>query len=130
MQLIDKLRNDLKVSLKGGKLTRATNIRTILGEINRSPLKDTSDTYIFNILKSLNKLAISIDPLKQDKEWVSLLQEYLPPVVADEEIIEFIKNNIDFTKLRNKNAAIGIVTKHYGSRVNGNDVKLIIEKFF
>lgn len=58
--------------------------------------------------------------------YLDIIQRYLPKQIPDEEILTWIKNNVDFTKLKNKLQAVGMVTKHFGAAVNGKEVQRII----
>ena len=60
-----------------------------------------------------------------DIGWVETLKRYLTAQITADEIEKYIKENIDFGKLPNKKAAIGIVIKHFGASVV--DGKLVTE---
>ncbi len=60
--------------------------------------------------------------------FIIALENFLPQMVTEKEIHDFIKENIDFSKLKNKMQAIGIIKKHFGNTVDANLVKDIIQK--
>jgi uncharacterized protein YqeY len=129
MSIIEKLHEDLIVAVKAGEHVTATNIKTIIGETQRLPDKNPDDGTVVKIVKSLLKLAESITEELVDEAWILLLKRYLPVQVSPEEIEKFIKESIDFAKLPNKKAAIGMVIKNFGhGAVDGKLVTEIIDK--
>lgn len=76
----------------------------------------------------LNKLVTEkIDELGSNlsSDKIVIAKKYLPPSLSEEELIEWIKENIDFSKLKNKMQAMGIIMKQY-SGMDGNFVKKVL----
>jgi hypothetical protein len=61
--------------------------------------------------------------------YIVILEGFLPQMITKEEIVEFIKNNIDFSQLKNKMQAIGIIKNHFGNTVDANLVRDILLKW-
>ena len=103
----------------------------------------TRELYIQHILRPVEVVGINAKDLnKLQKEKISELgdnltsikisiaQSYLPKEIGEEEIINWITDNIDFSKLKNNMQAIGIVKKEFGGAVNPVLVKNIVESWF
>jgi uncharacterized protein YqeY len=57
-----------------------------------------------------------------------VLKKYLPTQISEEEIKNWIKENIDFGSLKSPAMAVGIVCKHFGKAVDGNLVKDMVRR--
>jgi len=60
---------------------------------------------------------------------IILIEDYLPKSAApatEDEIKEWIEQNIDFDSLKNKMQAMGLIMKHFGERADGSEVKNIL----
>jgi len=94
--------------------------------ITESMVKDLSSTQLNKLTKEmLTELGDKVTSLK-----IGLAQSYLPKEIGEEEIIDWITDNIDFSKLKNNMQAIGIVKKHFGEAVNPVLVKNIVDSWF
>lgn len=130
MTLQEKIRHDLRNSEDP---SLRTILRIVLGEIDRQPKKELTDLEVERIIKKLIK---SEEELLEsggrgtDPAFMAFLNLYLPRELSDDEIEDWIRENVDFSTLNNKMQAIGIVTKNLGSAVDGNKVKKIIFKKF
>lgn len=58
---------------------------------------------------------------------IEIAKKYLPKQVSEEDIISWIKENIDFSKLKNKMQAMGSIMKQFKG-ADGNFVKGILLK--
>jgi len=74
--------------------------------------------------EKINELGDKLTSIK-----INIAKSYLPKEVSEEEIIEWITSNIDFSKLKNKMQAIGITKKHFGESINPVLVKNIVESW-
>jgi uncharacterized protein YqeY len=129
MTLQEKLLEDLRKSLNNVGLRKC--LRIIVGELQRQPKKILSDDEVIRILKKLEKSEIELLDLggaSTDRAFLAILNLYLPEETSGDEIKVWIKENIDFSKLRNKMQAVGMVMKHFGSSVDGGVVKKIVEE--
>jgi len=134
MTVIVNIKNDLKKSMKEKLVDKKNNIRIILGEIQRDKHKKTDDESIFKVLKQLKKLELEkIKLFQKDKNpsmsFLKQIEEYLPAEISEKDIIDYIDNNIDFSKLKNRMMAINIIKKHFSNKsIDGKLVKKIIEE--
>ena len=60
-------------------------------------------------------------------EYLQILEAYLPRQVSPEEIIAWIKANIDFGRFKNKMQAMGVIMKHFGKTADGKLVNQILK---
>ena len=119
MNLLQQIRNDLTDAIKTKKETSKHAIRIILGEIGRQPKKDLEDNEIIRIIKKLVKDAeecginyTTSEQLK-NKAYIDVLSKYLPEEVSEDEVIKWIKSNIDFSQFRNKMQAMKPIMAHF-----------------
>lgn len=108
-------------------------LRIVVGELQRQPMKELADDDVVRILKKLYKAEeelLDAGGKPTDPAFLALIGTYLPDEVTEDQILEWLKENVDFSSLKNKMQAIGLVTKHFGSMVDGNIVKDIILKKF
>jgi uncharacterized protein YqeY len=61
--------------------------------------------------------------------YLRILQSYLPKTVSHAEIVDWIKENIDFSEYQNKMQAMGKIMKHFGKQANGKMVNEILQKW-
>lgn len=69
----------------------------------------------------LNELKNSLTSIS-----IKIANKYLPAKISTEEIKKWIDDNIDFSKFKNKMQAIKPILIHFGSKVDGNEIKKII----
>jgi uncharacterized protein len=129
MSLQEKLKEDLKSSMKARDTERTGAIRIIIGEFGRQLVKELNDDQVVAIIKKLVKsekelLAASG---RDGSEYLSILEGYLPHQVSEEEIRAWIKTNIDFSGFKNKMQAMRPILAHFGNSADGNIVKMILE---
>jgi uncharacterized protein len=129
MSLQEKLKEELKVSMKARDTERTGAIRIIMGEFGRQLVKELTDEQVIAIIKKLVKsekelLAASG---KEGSEYLTILEGYLPNQVSEEEIRAWIDVNIDFSTFKNKMQAMRPILAHFGSSADGNIVKMILE---
>jgi len=75
----------------------------------------------------LSKENIKLDKNVFFNTRICTLNKYLPRETTEEEIIEYIKEYIDFSKLKTPMQAIGIVKNQFGNSVDGGKIKKIID---
>lgn len=103
-------------------------LQLVLGECDRIDSKRLlDDTEIVKLLKKM----IEAEKITSNRDYfIKLLKTYIPAEVSKDEVIAWIKENIDFSQFKNKMQATGIVLKHFGSRVDGKVVSSIIKDVF
>ncbi len=104
-------------------------LRVVIGEMQRQKSKTLNDQEVVKILK---KLATSERELgeRRDKEYLQILESFLPQEATAAEITTWIKNNIDFDQYNNKMQAMRDTLNHFGPRTDGNTVKTILTNQF
>ena len=104
-------------------------LRVLVGELQRQKTKDVSDPEVVKIIK---KLAASEKEMGQrrDQEYIDILESFLPEEAGEEEITEWIRQNIDFSRYKNKMQAMKDILAHFGPAADGNQVKDILMKKF
>jgi uncharacterized protein len=129
MNLQEKLKQELKVSMKARDTERTGAIRIIIGEFGRQLVKDLNDDQVVAIIKKLVKSERELLAAagKEGSEYLNILEGYLPRQVSEEEIREWIGAHIDFSIFKNKMQAMRPILAHFGSSADGNIVKMILE---
>jgi len=127
MTIQEKINNDLHQSIKL-KSNITSNLKVIVGELQRNKKKILTDDEVIQILKKLKNNELELLKLmkKETSEFLDLLDVYIPEQASEKDIKEWISKNIDFTELKNHKQAIGITIKHFGSLTNGEIVTSII----
>ena len=63
---------------------------------------------------------------EETSEYLEILGSYLPKMATREEVVDWIKENIDFSQFKNKMQAMGIIMKHFGKLADGKMVNEIL----
>ena len=135
MELQEKILMDLKESI-ANKVDKSTieAIKVIYGEIQRLPNKNNSDSSILKVLNKLKKNELDMLKYlnKSSSVFLNVLNSYVPYTedISDQDIIDYIKDNIDFSKYGNKFAAIKDIKSYFKDDSLGSRIKSIIEKNF
>jgi uncharacterized protein YqeY len=147
MSLHDKLRADLKKAMLNKDLEVRNTMRLIMAEFPKLTVpillksgkkttrlkkpEEITDDDIVGIIKGLVKSEQTVLEVTQQEtsEYLKILQSYLPKMVSREEIITWIKDNIDFSQYKNKMQAIGPVMKHFGKLADGKQVNQILKEW-
>ncbi|MFW2366564.1 MAG: GatB/YqeY domain-containing protein, partial [Desulforhopalus sp.] len=66
---------------------------------------------------------------EEGSSFMAIMEEYLPRQASEEEITAWIQDNIDFSSLGNKMQAMKPIMQHFGSTVDGNVVKKVLQSF-
>ncbi len=146
VSLHEKLRSDLKTSMKNKDAGVKDAIRIIMSEFFKltvpitlesgkkttRPKKDEEITNddILNIINGLAKSEkVMMEAKKENSsEYLDLLQTYLPQMASREEITAWIKENIDFSQFKNAMQAMGPIMKHFGKKADGALVKEVMQE--
>ncbi len=128
MSLQEKIRQDLKESMKAKTAERTSAIRIIMGEFARQPKKEVTDEQVIAIIRKLIKseketLATSGE---SESAYIAILEAYLPQMASEAEIKQWITNNIDFSQFKNKMQAMKPIMNHFACTADGNTVKKIL----
>lgn len=147
MPLLDKLKADLKRSMLKKDVAARAAIRQIMAEFPKLTVpitlesgkkstrlktsKEITDDDIVGIIQGLTKSERMVLEAKKEEssEYLRILQKYLPRMADSEEIIAWIKDNIDFSEYKNKMQAMGAIMKHFGKQADGKMVNQILQEW-
>jgi len=129
MTLQEKIRADLKVSMKARDEARTSALRVLIGEFGRQGKKELDDRDVVAIITKLIKSEReTLDRSGQKSSpYLEVLAAYQPKKVDEVEIRAWIGDNIDFAKFNNKMQAMRPIMEHFGTAADGNTVKKILE---
>jgi hypothetical protein len=145
--LLGKLKADLKQSMLQKDVAARSTIRQIMAEFPKLTVpitlesgkkstrlktaEEITDDDIIGIIQGLAKSERMVLEAKQEEtsEYLRTLQLYLPRMASREEIIAWIKDNIDFSEYKNKMQAMGTIMKHFGKQADGKMVNQILQKW-
>ncbi len=128
MNLQERVRGELTVAMKAKDSDRTWAIRVLIGEFGRQPEKELSDAQIEAIIKKLIKSERELLAAqgRDVSPFLTIMEEYLPQAVSEEEIRAWIDGNLDFSKFPNRMQAMRPIMNHFGSATDGNVVKKIL----
>ena len=147
ISLYDKLKKDLKKAMLQKDPEVRNTMRQIMAEFPKLtvPLtlesgkkstrlkkpEEITDDDILGIIKGLVKSEQTVLELKNEgtSEYLEILQSYLPATASRDEIVAWIKANIDFSQYKNKMQAMGPVMKHFGKLADGKQVNQILREW-
>ena len=131
MTLYEKLKQDLTAAIKAKDESKKDALRVVIGELGRMPKKEPSEEEILKILQKLLKSEKELLEKKGDKsssDFLVIIESYLPKKASEKEIFEWIGQNVDLSRFKNKMQAMGLIMKHFGATADGNTVKKILQK--
>ena len=124
---IEKIQSDLKQSILNRDKIKSTNIRTLLGEIQRHPDKKTDVDTIQNLITKMIKQAQKLPNV--DKKWVELLESYVTSDVikaTEEDVIKYINEKMNIDEYPNRMKAMGPLMKQFKGSIDGNEIRRIL----
>jgi uncharacterized protein YqeY len=147
LSLLEKIKQDLKTAMLNKDPEVRNAMRLIMAEFpkltvpltlqsgkksNRlkKPGEITNDD-IVGIIKGLVKSEQTVLDAKNEasSKYLEILEAYLPKMVSQEEVVAWIKENIDFSQYKNKMQAMGIIMKHFGKTADGKQVNKILREW-
>jgi uncharacterized protein YqeY len=131
MSLQEQFGGELKTAMKAKDMDRVGAIRILIGEFQRQRDKTLNDEKVVGIIKQLIKSERELLAAagKETSDFLVIMEGYLPRQASEEEVRVWIEENIDFSQFINKMQAMGPVMSHFGSAVDGNVVKKIMQSF-
>ena len=145
--LLDKLKADLKQSMLNKDVAARSAIRQIMAEFPKLTVpitlesgkkstrlktnEEITDDDIVGIILGLAKSERMVLEAKNEasSDYLDILQLYLPQMASREEVIAWIRDNIDFSEYKNKMQAMGSIMKHFGKQADGKMVNEILQKW-
>jgi hypothetical protein len=102
-----------------------------MGEFARQPEKVLSDEQVIAIVKKLIKSERELLAAQKQEgsPFLTIMEEYLPKQASEQEVFAWVKENIDFSAFGNKMQAMRPIMQHFGSAVDGNVVKKVLQQF-
>jgi hypothetical protein len=96
----------------------------------KKPEEITNDD-IIGVIQGLVKSEQTVLEAKKEEtsEYLQILESYLPKMATREEIVAWIKENIDFSQYKNKMQAMGTIMKHFGKTADGKMVNQILQEY-
>jgi uncharacterized protein YqeY len=145
--LLNKLKMDLKQSMLNKDVDARSTIRQIMAEFPKLTVPITlqsgkkttrpknndeiTNDDIIGIIQGLVKSERIVLEVKKEASsaYLNILQSYLPKMASQEEIIAWIKENINFSEYQNKMQAMGKIMKQFGKQASGKLVNEILQKW-
>lgn len=134
--LIEKIKKDLTEAMKNGNDVQKMALRMIMGEIPRLNLKAgqvANDEQILSIIKKLIKSEkMTLSYSGQDEalsEYINILEGYLPQMMTQDEIIAWIKENIDMENFNPPVKAMGMIMKELKGKADGQLVRDLLNTY-
>jgi len=148
LSLQDKLKEDLKLALRSKHDALKSTIRQIMSEFfkltlpvtleggkkstrPKKPEEITNDDIVGIIQGLIKSERIVLEAKKEESsEYLRILETYLPRQASREEIVDWIRANLDLGQYKNKMQAVGPVMKHFGKAADGKLVNQILKDGF
>ena len=129
MSLQKSITAELQTSIKNRDAARTAAIRVLIGEFQRQPQKELDDSQVASIIKKLVKSERELLAVtgQTASEFIGILEGYLPAQASEEEIRAWIIAHVDLSTFANKMQAMRPIMNHFGSKVDGNQVKKILQ---
>ena len=131
MALQEQIREDLKAAMKAQDVEKKEALRVVIGEMGRMPEKTLSDAEVLQVLKKLiksEKEVLQRQGSQTSSTYLAILEGYLPAMVGEEQIADWIRANIDLSAYKNKMQAMGDIMRHFGSTADGGTVKAVLQR--
>lgn len=131
MPIQEQIKKDLMQAMKAKDEEKKNALRIIMGEFSRGEKKEVADDDAVKLIKKLVKSereTLEQSGRTETGRYIEILESYLPKMAAEEEIIQWITDNINFADYKNKMQAMRDIMAHFGSSADGNQVKEILQK--
>ena len=147
LSLLEKVRQDLKTAMLNKDQEARNAMRLIMAEFPKLtvPLtlesgkkstrlkkpEEISNDDIIGIIIGLVESEQTVLEAKKEttSEYLDILRSYLPRMVSREDIVAWVKENIDFSQYKNKMQAMGTIMKHFGKTADGKQVNQILQEW-
>jgi len=130
MTLQAQIKKDLMQAMKAKDEKKKNTLRIVMGEFARAATKEVPDDVVIKIIKKLIKSereTIEQSGQPGDSGYIEILTSYLPQMATDDDIRQWITENIDFSTYKNKMQAMKDIMEHFGASADGSCVKNILQ---
>jgi len=142
-----KLKEDLKQAMRDRDEAGRNTIRQVMSEFFKLTMpvtleggkksarpkqaEEITNDDIIGIIQGLIKSEHIVLEAKQEatSAYLQILEAYLPRQVAREEIVDWVRGNIDFSQFKIKMQAMGVIMKHFGKTADGKLVNDILKNW-
>ena len=142
-----KLREDLKSAMRARNETLRGAIRQIMSEFFRLTVpvvledgkkstrpkktEEITDEDVMGIIQGLIKAEHVLLAAKKERSsaYLQILEAYLPAQAPREEIVAWVRDNVDFSRYKNRMQAMGEIMKHFGKTADGKMVNQILKEW-
>jgi uncharacterized protein YqeY len=133
VMLIDEIKKDLTTAIKKGYKTQKDTLRMIIGEIPRLNLKKDqkpTDEQVLRIIGQLIKSEQTVCNYSgQDdcnNDYITILKHYLPKMMNEAEIQQWIVDNINIGEFNPKIKAMGAIMRLLKGKADGGMVREVL----
>jgi uncharacterized protein YqeY len=130
MTLQEQIKKDMMQAMKDKDDEKKGTLRVVMGEFARAATKSLSDDEVMKIVKKLVKSereTMDLSGQTSDSRYIDILESYLPKSASDDDLRQWISENVDFEKYKNKMQAMKDILGHFGSAADGSRVKEILQ---
>lgn len=130
MGMQQDLQGGLKDAMKAKDKDLVGAIRILIGEFQRQPEKELTDEQVIGIIKKLIKSERELLAAAGEEEsgYLKVMESFLPRQATAEEVAAWVKDNVDIASFGNKMQAMKPIMAHFGSSVDGNLVKKVLQE--
>jgi uncharacterized protein YqeY len=128
MSLHDKIRADLKTSMRNKAAEVKSTMRLIMAEFPKLTVPLTLESGKKTTRLKTERIVLEAKS-EETSEYLEILESYLPKMATREEVVDWIKANIDFSQFKNKMQAMGTIMKHFGKLADGKMVNLVLREW-
>ena len=133
MMLYQKIKDDMKKAMKERNEDVRYATRMILGEtprLNKKAGELPTDQEVEGIIKRLIKSEIMVCEYSGqdecDNTYIQILNAYLPKMMSEGEVQQWIVDNINLGDFNPKIKAMGAIMKHLNGKADGAMVKKVL----
>jgi uncharacterized protein len=131
MTIQEQIKKDLMQAMKEKDEEKKSALRVTIGEFGRGEKKEITDEEAVKVIRKLIKSereTLEQSGKQGDNHYIEILEYYLPKIATDDEITQWIRENINFSDYKNKMQAMRDIMTHFGSSADGNRIKEILQK--
>ena len=133
MSLLDEIKADLKQAMMSKDEARKSTLRMVIGEVprlNKKAGEKPTDEEVLDIIRKLIKSeTMVLNASGQDEsksDYINILKDYLPSMMTEHEIAEWIERNININDYSPKIKAMGEIMKALRGKADGNVVRKLL----